>query len=91
MGRASVYMLAAFGATMQALIFPGPEATDAVVTPTNAQSPRPTRPPIFKELRRRQASSTDETFLVAPDNTCGYVSGLSSEIISSPVYPQQKC
>ncbi|KAJ9132250.1 hypothetical protein NKR23_g11328 [Pleurostoma richardsiae] len=77
MVRAPLHSLAIFGATVQALAFWQPKATDVVIIPPNAQSPRPTIPPSLRELRRRQDSSVTEsdTILVGPDNTCGYVSG----------------
>lgn len=53
-----------------------PRATIAAILPLDGMSPMPTAPPVFHELRRRQLdSSTDDTVLVAPDNTCGYISG----------------
>ncbi len=68
---------ALFGATAQALAYRGPRETLVASVPSDAQSPRPTLPPSLPELRRRASpGSGTSTFLVAPDNTCGYVSGL---------------
>lgn len=54
-----------------------PEATGSAAWPSDGMSPRPTLPPLPPvELFRRASTSTPVTALVAPDNTCGYVSGL---------------
>jgi hypothetical protein len=54
-----------------------PEATHSVVLPLDGMTPKPTPPPGLHELVRRQdgASSYAVTMAVAPDNTCGYISG----------------
>ena len=65
--------------------FAGSQAFDAPV-PTSTdygwelnyqdRSPRPTEPPNLDELLKRQAR---QQVFVAPDNTCGYVSGFSGD------------
>lgn len=74
--RSSIlYSSAIFGpAVAEALAFWGPMKTLLPSIHADAMSPRPTEAPAFHELLRRQSSG--ETVLVAPDNTCGYVSGL---------------
>lgn len=53
-----------------------PKATGSMVLPLDGISPKPTTPPTVHDLRRRQdSSSSKETVLVAPDETCGYISG----------------
>ncbi|KAI3323789.1 hypothetical protein HD806DRAFT_74019 [Xylariaceae sp. AK1471] len=47
-------------------------ATDAVIPDTTFYRPEITEGPSIKELMKRAG---DTTVLVAPDNTCGYVSG----------------
>ncbi|KAK3344106.1 hypothetical protein B0T25DRAFT_317845 [Lasiosphaeria hispida] len=73
MGQSVFFSSALFGVTVQALVYPGTRETDAVAIPPDAQSPRPTIPPALHRFLRRQ-SYDEQTFLVAPDNTCGYVS-----------------
>ncbi|KAK0705330.1 hypothetical protein B0H67DRAFT_649673 [Lasiosphaeris hirsuta] len=73
MGRSALFSAVLFGVAVDALAYLGPRATDAVLIPQDAQSPRPTIPPALHQYLRRQ-SSNEQTFLVAPDNTCGYVS-----------------
>ena len=61
-----------------------PKATASVVLPSDGWTPRPTPPPGgLSRLRKRQSEDDDEdgdededgtTILVAPDNTCGFVS-----------------
>jgi len=68
---------AVFVVSVRAMAFPGPLATTAVVAPLDGRSPKPTAPPALHQFIRRQ-SDGDQTVLVAPDNTCGYVSGQSS-------------
>ncbi|KAK1761429.1 hypothetical protein QBC47DRAFT_28699 [Echria macrotheca] len=63
-----------FAAAVHALAYPGPKATEAAKIPLDATSPRPTTPPSLHEFLRRD-SSNEQTVLIAPDNTCGYVSG----------------
>ncbi|KAK2057581.1 hypothetical protein LY76DRAFT_646795 [Colletotrichum caudatum] len=50
-----------------------PRATATFNFPLDQFAPRPTKAPVYGDLRKRK--STDATVLVAPDNTCGYVSG----------------
>lgn len=63
--------LAFQAASGKALSFPKP--TVSLVLPLDGITPRPTLGPGQDELRKRQSAA--ETVLVAPDNTCGYVSG----------------
>ncbi|EFQ30133.1 hypothetical protein CGRA01v4_00949 [Colletotrichum graminicola] len=51
-----------------------PRATMTFNFPLDQFAPRPTKAPVYGDLRKRQSTS-DVTVLVAPDNTCGYVSG----------------
>ena len=67
-----------FGLTVHAVAFGGPKQTDLGAVTWDAQYPKPTEPPHFHELKKR-ATNTTETFLVATDNVCGYVSGLAGE------------
>ncbi|GJN74246.1 wnt and FGF inhibitory regulator domain-containing protein [Purpureocillium lilacinum] len=56
-----------------------PQATRSVVLPADGMSPKPTVPPSMHELLRRQDSTSYKlTMAVAPDNTCGYISGNAS-------------
>lgn len=54
-----------------------PKATKAVELAFDGFTPKPTHPAVLDQLRiRRQVSdSDDQTVLVAPDATCGYISG----------------
>ncbi|KAI8634116.1 hypothetical protein F5Y19DRAFT_199922 [Xylariaceae sp. FL1651] len=65
---------AAFVTAARALAFDGKpaRATDAVVPDVTFHLPEITAAPDVKELLRRQ---NDQTVLIGPDNTCGYVSG----------------
>lgn len=64
--------------------------TQAAALASDGVTPKPTSPPVLPllaardlgELRRRQANlrgdgNTDQTVLVAPDATCGYISSRS--------------
>jgi hypothetical protein len=73
-----------FAAAVHALAYPGPKATGAAKTPLDATSPRPTTPPALHEFLRRD-NSNEQTVLIAPDNTCGYVSGQSGSLPPSPL------
>ncbi|KAI1117554.1 hypothetical protein F5Y14DRAFT_353752 [Nemania sp. NC0429] len=66
---------AVFVAAAHALALAGApaQATDAVVPDATFYHPEITQGPSVKELLRRAAG--DETILIGPDNTCGYVSG----------------
>ncbi|KAI0426070.1 hypothetical protein F5Y09DRAFT_77462 [Xylaria sp. FL1042] len=61
----------------RALAFDGrpARATQAVVPDATFRLPEITKAPSIKELLKRQSSSGDQTVLIGPDNTCGYVSG----------------
>lgn len=74
---AALVLVAGFGAVVEALA-----VEMAMAQPTHAsastpalRSPQITTPPSVHELIRRQEA---QTFLVGPDNTCGYVDGISS-------------
>ncbi|KAK5660976.1 hypothetical protein OQA88_12352 [Cercophora sp. LCS_1] len=69
---------ALFAVAVNALAYPGPRETAALVIPADAQSPRPTIGPALHQYLKRQ--SNEQTVLVAPDNTCGYVSGQSAAV-----------
>ncbi|KAI1167172.1 hypothetical protein F5B18DRAFT_476483 [Nemania serpens] len=66
---------AAFATAARALALAGApaQATDAVLPDATFYRPEITQGPSVKELLRRAAG--DETVLLGPDNTCGYVSG----------------
>ncbi|KAL0940895.1 DUF1620 domain-containing protein [Colletotrichum truncatum] len=66
--------LAALSGIAQAKIYAVPEATTTFDLPLDRFNPHPTKAPAYAELKRRQATS-GTTVLVAPDNTCGYISG----------------
>ncbi|KAK0651398.1 hypothetical protein B0T16DRAFT_453871 [Cercophora newfieldiana] len=63
-------------AVVRALAHPEPRATATIEIPLDAQSPAPTTPPALHEYFKRQ-NGNGQTVLVAPDNTCGYVSAQS--------------
>ncbi|CAM1504148.1 Fc.00g017390.m01.CDS01 [Cosmosporella sp. VM-42] len=70
--------IAALVATANARNLALPNPTASFELPLDGISPRPTKAPVgLHELFRRasESSTTDETVLVAPDNTCGYISG----------------
>ncbi|KAF4969917.1 hypothetical protein FZEAL_10141 [Fusarium zealandicum] len=52
------------------------EPTGIVALPFDGVSPRPTTPPRVRDLFRRADDDEAQTVLVAPDATCGYISGL---------------
>ncbi|KAI0472483.1 hypothetical protein F4859DRAFT_515326 [Xylaria cf. heliscus] len=66
---------ATLATTVRALAFNGApaRATDAVVPDATFHLPEITQAPNLRELFRRDTG--DQTVLIAPDNTCGYVSG----------------
>ncbi|GJC82534.1 hypothetical protein ColLi_05372 [Colletotrichum liriopes] len=66
--------LAALSSLANAKVYQMPEATTSFNFPLDQFNPQPTKAPAYADLRRRQASTTT-TVLVAPDNTCGYISG----------------
>ncbi|OHW89798.1 DUF1620 domain-containing protein [Colletotrichum incanum] len=66
--------LAVLSSLANAKVYHMPEATTSFNFPLDQFNPQPTKAPAYAELRRRQASTTT-TVLVAPDNTCGYISG----------------
>ena len=86
MGLALLYGAAVFGASVasvHALAFPGPQPTPPPsdsfqALPLDGWSPRPTPAPGAHQLLRRQQNILPSTYLLAPDNTCGYINGLSS-------------
>lgn len=69
--------LAALAAVANARNLAMPAITGTVVLPLDGFSPMPTAPPGLHELMRRANSESSEleTVYLAPDNTCGYVSG----------------
>ncbi|PNY27792.1 Uncharacterized protein TCAP_02280 [Tolypocladium capitatum] len=78
-----------------------PKATQSVLLPLDGMTPKPTPPPGMHELvwRRDAASPLALTMVIAPDKTCGYVSGIASSaytcaasstcglVLSKSVYP----
>lgn len=66
--------LAVLSSLANAKVYKMPEATTSFDFPLDQFSPQPTKAPAYADLRRRQTSTTT-TVLVAPDNTCGYISG----------------
>ncbi|KAI0513158.1 hypothetical protein F5B22DRAFT_275767 [Xylaria bambusicola] len=67
---------ATFVTAARALAFDGKpaRATEAVVPDATFHLPEITEAPAIRELFKRQ-SGGDQTVLIGPDNTCGYVSG----------------
>ncbi|KAK4455634.1 DUF1620 domain-containing protein [Podospora aff. communis PSN243] len=76
MARSFLRGVALSAAAVRALVHPEPRATDTIAIPLDAQSPAPTTPPALHKFLKRQ-SGNGQTVLVAPDNTCGYVSAQS--------------
>ncbi|KAM0330654.1 hypothetical protein ACHAQA_003605 [Verticillium albo-atrum] len=76
MGKRLLYLTGAvaFASEASANLYRVPEATTVFNFPLNQVNPRPTPAP-FDLLKARQATTSITTALVAPDNTCGYVSG----------------
>ncbi len=81
MARALVRSAVLAGVAVWALEFPGPRMTQMAAILADMHLPRPTQAPIYRDFRavRKRASTSDTTVLVAPDNTCGFVSGLPGE------------
>ncbi|OIW27309.1 hypothetical protein CONLIGDRAFT_715815 [Coniochaeta ligniaria NRRL 30616] len=73
--RSIFFSSAVLSTTVQALAFWAPKETVIPTIAADSISPRPTLPPSFRGLRKRQSSSSD-TFLIGPDQTCGFISGL---------------
>ena len=75
---------ALFGTAAQALAFWAPKETFGPAMAADAIIPRPTVPPIFRELRKRQSSSSStrggETYIIGPDQTCGFINGLPGQM-----------
>jgi hypothetical protein len=70
----SLLHLAVLASNASALAFKGPRATSQVETGDLIFPPEPTAAPkVHADLFRRQNVMTD---LIAPNNTCGYISGL---------------
>jgi hypothetical protein len=82
------FTVATFITAAQALAFDGKpaRATDAVVPDATFYRPEITEAPNVKELMKRAG---DQTVLVGPDNTCGYVSGRAGKVFG-PSYAS-KC
>ncbi|OHE90829.1 hypothetical protein CORC01_13873 [Colletotrichum orchidophilum] len=70
----SIAGLAALSSFASAKLYELPQATTSFNFPLDQFSPQPTKAPAYADLRKRQTSTTT-TVLVAPDNTCGYISG----------------
>jgi hypothetical protein len=86
MGLHLLYGAALF-ASAHAIAFPGPQPTDSFqALPQGGWSPRPTPGPDAHALLRRQID-LPATYLLAPDNTCGFINGNSS---MSPQLPAKK-
>jgi hypothetical protein len=67
--------VAALASHASALAFKGPQATSSAEAGDLIFPPEPTAAPkVHPELFRRQNVMTD---LIAPDNTCGFISGLA--------------
>ena len=80
MGMPSFYRVALFGASVQALAFPGPRPTDNInfhAIQEGGWTPKPTPGPEPHQVLRRQ-NGFASSYLLAPDNTCGYFGGSSS-------------
>jgi hypothetical protein len=74
MGLHLLYGAALFGVSVQALAFEAPQPTDPFqALPQNGWSPKPTPGPDAHALLRRQ-NTLPEGYLLAPDNTCGFIS-----------------
>lgn len=88
MGLCSFFSVALFGASVQAIAFPGPSPTnDIYAIQEDGWTPMPTAPPGVHEVLRRQ-NRLASTYIMAPDNTCGFVSGRSSAC--QPYYRKNK-
>jgi hypothetical protein len=75
MAPVSLSSLVLFGVGVTALVYPWPRETNTAAVPLDAQTPKPTAPAALHHFLKRQ--NNDQTVLLAPDNTCGYVSGQS--------------
>ena len=61
---------------------------DMDVRQRHQRSPQPTSPPVVAgglDLQRRQGNNLQQTVLIAPDNTCGYVSAQSAASYTCPL------
>lgn len=76
-----VLSAAVFSTSIHGLAFHAPRATLMAETEDRLQhsaTPRPTvGPKLRRQLLRRQ--DTGQSVFVAPDRTCGYISGLSGK------------
>ena len=78
MGLQLLYGAALFGVSAQAFAFlPRPTAPFEARPLENGWSPAPTPAPDAALFRRQ--ISLPSTYLIAPDNTCGFINGNSSE------------
>ncbi|KAK4241405.1 hypothetical protein C8A03DRAFT_41228 [Achaetomium macrosporum] len=83
MGLHLLYGAVLFGVSVQALAFEGPRPTDPFQAfPQNAWSPKPTPGPDVHALLRRQ-NTLPSGYLLAPDNTCGFINANSSTTTST--------
>lgn len=76
MGKSLLYLASAVVLTSEvsADLYRVAEATTVFNFPLDQVNPRPTPAP-YDFLKARQETSSSQTVLVAPSNTCGYVSG----------------
>ncbi|KAL2185184.1 hypothetical protein L209DRAFT_690071 [Thermothelomyces heterothallicus CBS 203.75] len=78
MGRQLLYGAALLGASVQAFAFlPLPTNRYQALPLEDGWNPKPTQPPDAHLVRRQ--ISRPSSYLVAPDNTCGFIEGNSSE------------
>jgi hypothetical protein len=73
--------VAVFCPLISALAFIAPRATtvdDAINFHPQSWGPQPTEPPKFKELLKRQSSSS-LTLIEGPDDICGFQFGISGK------------
>ncbi|KAK4228026.1 hypothetical protein QBC38DRAFT_476406 [Podospora fimiseda] len=68
--------VALFGVSVHSLVFPGPQPTTVAVSVEDSWTPKPTTAPAAHELLRRQNTKVS-TYLLLPDNVCGFVGGQS--------------
>lgn len=74
---AALLMAVAFGAVVQAVSLETSvvRATDASVPHSTYTQPEITQPPSRAAAHELLKRADSQTYLVAPDNTCGFVSG----------------
>lgn len=92
MRNSLVYLAAAaaLGATVNGRnLHSLPKATGSLAWPSDGISPKPTLPPFPQAELARRTTSSIMTALVAPDNTCGYISGVSTHLYTCQI--EDKC